>query len=118
MNYRIINRTRNIILVEEVQVADSFFSRLIGLMFKKGLNRQGALIFYAADSIHTFFMRFALDILFLDKYLRVKRIVRNLKPCRFVFCFRAFVTIELSSENNNLKDTQENDLIEIEEVIK
>lgn len=117
MIYRIINRTKNIILAEEAKLADSFILRLIGLMFKRALNRKEALIFYAADSIHTFFMRFALDILFLDKGMKVKRIVRGLKPFRFVFCFGAFATIELSSANDNLKDTQENDLIDIEEVL-
>ena len=115
--YKVINKTKNKILAEKAKIADSFISRLLGLVFRKDLRKESALIFYKASSIHTFFMRFTLDILFLDKNMEVKRLVRKLSPWRAVLCSGSFVTIEFSSKNNNLQATQEKDLIEIEKVV-
>lgn len=82
-------------------------------MFKKGLSKEGALIFYDASSIHTCFMRFCLDLLFLDEDKKVIRIVKGLKPWRAVFCRKSKITIEFSSKNENLKNTTDGDYIDI-----
>jgi len=118
MYYSVVNKTKGKTLAGRARVAGSFISRLTGLMLRKGLDKESGLVFYKASSIHTFFMRFTLDVMFLDKNMTVKRLVRGLCPWRAVFCPGSFVTIEFSSENSNLQDTQEKDFIEIEKVVE
>lgn len=71
------------VLAEEVEVADSFFSRLKGLMFRQGLLHQKALLLDPCPQIHTCFMRFSIDAVFFDRQGNVLYVVENMKPWRF-----------------------------------
>jgi uncharacterized protein len=62
------------------QIADSFWTRFMGLMGRDRLPDGEGLLIAPCDSIHMFFMKFALDVLFLDKDFRIVKIVKNLKP--------------------------------------
>jgi hypothetical protein len=77
-----------------VPVADTFTKRLIGLMLRPAPSPDRALIFYNTNSIHTCFMRFAIDIVFFDKNFKVLRIIPNTKPFRFTFTKDAYGVIE------------------------
>jgi len=66
-----------------VGLADGFLKGAIGLMFKKSIKQDSGLLIYWCNSIHTFFMRFAIDVIFLDRNNRVVRIISGLKPWRF-----------------------------------
>lgn len=116
MPYQIINKTKNKILADKACVADTFFKRLAGLMGKKQLPKDEALIFYKAGSIHTLFMRFAIDVVFLDRDFCVLRVVKNLTPWRVSFCMKSFVTIEFTSSSNIAAHIEKGDCIEIKEV--
>ncbi|MCF7872727.1 MAG: DUF192 domain-containing protein, partial [Candidatus Omnitrophica bacterium] len=94
MFYKIVNKTKDVEITSSAEVASGFFQRLFGLMFRNNIKDDQALIFYQAPSIHTFFMRFPIDIIFLDREMKVKRIVNSLSPWRVVFCKDAYVTIE------------------------
>lgn len=85
-------------------------------MGKKGLSKEEALIFYRAGSLHTFFMRFAIDVVFLDRNFSVVKLVKNLSPCRVSFCVRSFVSIEFASSNNNAANIEKGDCIEIKKI--
>ncbi len=100
-------------LVSSAKVASTFYSRLAGLMFRKSLAAEEALIFYQAPSIHTCFMRFPLDLIFLDQQMKVKRLVCSLPPWRTVFCKSANTTIELPAGKINQSNTCLCDKIEI-----
>ncbi len=80
----------------KAKAADNFLLRMLGLMFRKGMHEQEAIIFYKAPSIHTFFMRFAFDLVFLDKNGRVVRICPSIKPWKLIFCYQSAITIEFS----------------------
>ncbi|MEM7816517.1 MAG: DUF192 domain-containing protein [Candidatus Aenigmatarchaeota archaeon] len=95
MSYKILNKTKSIVIVKNAKIADTFFKRLLGFMFRKKIGEEEALIFYNASSIHMCFMFFLLDIVFLDKDMRVIKVYPNLKPWRFAFCFKASIVIEL-----------------------
>lgn len=112
--FSIINKSRDIIFIEKARIADTFLKRVKGLMFKK--DTEEALIFYRAPSIHTFFMRFNLDVIFLDRKMRVIRIIRNLKPARMVYTWRAWVTIEIKSGVVS-KEISEGDCLEIKNMV-
>jgi len=64
----------------EISVAKTFFCRFIGLMFMSQKSFCGGLLIPKCSSIHTFFMRFYIDVVFLDKTNKVLRTVKNLKP--------------------------------------
>ena len=111
---KILNLTRNTTLAENTVIADSFFSRLQGLLGKDGLTCGEGLILKPCDSIHTFFMRFVIDAAFVDKNNRVIRLYHSLKPWRMSGIFpRAAFCIELPARTLQFSFTQEGDQIEV-----
>lgn len=77
-----IVKNKNITLASQVKVADDFLGRLIGLMFKEKMEGFDALLIKGSKSIHTCFMRYSMDLLFLDKKNKIVKIVRQMKPWR------------------------------------
>jgi len=65
--YRVVNLTRGRELASEVRVASSFSARLIGLLKHKELPPGEGLVIRPCNSVHTFGMRFTIDVLFLDE---------------------------------------------------
>ncbi|MDR2191767.1 MAG: DUF192 domain-containing protein [Endomicrobium sp.] len=86
--------------------AERFLLRFLGFMFKKPSDY--ALLFENCKSVHTFFMRFNLDIVFLDKSGRVIKTKKNVKPWRIVLPVKNAVSIlEIPSflnDRQNLKN--------------
>lgn len=70
------------ILGVHAYVAEGFFPRLQGLMFRRDLLAGEGLLITRCNAIHTCFMRFPIDVAFLDRDGAVVRIVRNVKPWR------------------------------------
>ena len=64
----------------EVELADNFIGRLRGLMFRRRLDEGRGLLLTPCDGVHMLFMRFAIDVVYLDADLRIKKIVRSLTP--------------------------------------
>jgi uncharacterized protein len=95
MIYTITNKTQETQICPKARVAASFYSRLLGYMFKSSIAVDEALIFYNAPSIHMFFMRFPLDIVFLGEDNKVIKIYSHLAPWRLANCLFSRVTIEL-----------------------
>lgn len=69
--------------VEQLRVADSFFSRFIGLMGKSSFQAGEGLLLTRCKSVHTCFMRFPIDIVFLNDESVVIHAVHRLAPWRF-----------------------------------
>lgn len=63
----VINKTRNTSLGKEIELAKSFQKRFLGLMFKDNLKENQGLFFPQCKSVHTFGMKFPIDILVLTK---------------------------------------------------
>ncbi len=83
------------LIVENVMVADSFWPKLTGYMFRSSPHVPG-IMFEPCQSIQTTFMLFPLDLVFLDKNNYVVKVIRDLKPWRFtLFYFKARKTLEL-----------------------
>ncbi|MBI2822106.1 MAG: DUF192 domain-containing protein [Acidobacteria bacterium] len=76
------NRTRGATLAANVRLADTPRSRRIGLLKHERLEPGEGLWIYATQAIHTFGMRFPIDVAFLDRLLRVKRVYHRLAPYR------------------------------------
>lgn len=104
---------KSIPIAQKVALADNSISRMIGLMFKPGLEAGEGLLIRPCNSIHTFFMRFNIDVLFLDKEYRVLKVIRNLKPWRMTrMYFKAFQVLELQGGTLS-EDIHENDQLEV-----
>jgi uncharacterized protein len=91
-----INVTRGVNLAECGRVADSFSSRLVGLLRDPMLESGAGLWIVPCNSIHSIGMKFIFDAVFLDKNLRVVHLVREMKPWRISkIVFSAHSVLEL-----------------------
>lgn len=79
----VFNKTRNAAVVSRALKADTFGSRLFGLIPCKTLGPEEGLWLHPCAMIHTCFMSFPIDAVFLDAGLKVVKIVPSLKPWRF-----------------------------------
>ena len=93
---RCFNPRTQEVFADNLKLNDTFFSRLIGLMFKKSLPAKSGIILKPCTQIHTCFMRFNIDVIFLDENLRVLYVIENMKPWRVSPLFlKARYTVEL-----------------------
>lgn len=83
-------------LLAIAEVADTAQERMVGLLGRDGLPPGHGLILEPCRLIHTFMMRFAIDVVFVDRAHRVTRVARDVRPARFAWGgFRARTTLEL-----------------------
>lgn len=81
-----------------IRRADGFFARLKGLMFEPSIAPDAGLWITPCRTIHTFFMRFPIDAIFLDREMRVVKLCPDLRPNRIgAFCFGATSVLECES---------------------
>jgi uncharacterized membrane protein (UPF0127 family) len=80
-----------------VTIAGDSSSRRQGLLRLDGLSPDAALILAPCAAIHTFGMRFAIDVVFAGRDGRVLRISRSVFPRRIAVCLRAFAAVELAA---------------------
>ncbi len=84
---KIVDKTNGKIVAEEVKVADSFWTKFRGLMFRKNFKCGEAMVFDfkkpARYSIHMFFVRFPIDLVYLDGSSKVVEIREGIRPWRF-----------------------------------
>ena len=74
------NVTKNTILADECLAAESFASRFMGLMGRNSIASGGGLLIVPCNSIHMFFMKFPIDIVFLNKGSKVVYIIEGIRP--------------------------------------
>jgi uncharacterized protein len=107
----IINSTKNTILVSSLTVADHSLTRILGLMGQKDFHNKG-LIITKCNQVHTFFMSFSIDCLFLDKNQSVLVAISNLKPWRVSPKIKnAEMVVELPAGTILKSHTESGDLI-------
>lgn len=93
------NTTRNKVLVRDYTSVNSVLGKTLGLMFKSKTDK-GMLFNFNIENIHhihTFFMRFSIDILFLDSSKIVTKIYKNAKPWRIHIHGKGKHVLELPS---------------------
>jgi uncharacterized membrane protein (UPF0127 family) len=83
------------VLSVQIFPAFSFWRRLRGLLFRSPLQAGEGMWIQPCHSVHTLGMRYALDLIFLDKSQRVLRVVENLVPWRMANCSGAHSVIEM-----------------------
>ena len=92
------NRTRGAILASNVRLADTPAARRTGLLKHDRLEAGEGLWIYPTQAIHTFGMKFPIDVVFIDKQMRVRRVYQDLVPYRLTrFVWSARSVLELPS---------------------
>ena len=85
------------VVCERCAVADTPLPRMRGLLGRRELPADEGILLRPAPSIHTFFMRFPIDVVFLDAHLRVLRVAADVKPWRAAACRGARSVLELAA---------------------
>lgn len=116
MNHKILNLRTGQVIASRAVIAQDFKSRSVGLLNRASLDQDEALLIRPCNSIHMFFMKFSIDVVYLDKLYRVVKIVQNLPPWRLSSClFKAFMTLEIPSGSSTTKDIKVGDTLKIEQ---
>jgi uncharacterized protein len=89
------NTTRNSVLAESADVADTSAMRQKGLLGRSSLLVGQGLWIVPCEAVHTCGMRFPIDVLYLDRKKRVRKLRRAMAPWRFSLCFLAHSVLEL-----------------------
>ncbi len=114
MHMQIVNVTRGTIIAQRAQIAASSAQRMKGLLGRKGLSLDEALVLKPCSAIHTFFMQFAIDVLFLGKNMRIIKAIQNMPPNRLSpIAWASLMVVELPAGKINQTNTQVGDIIEI-----
>ncbi len=82
---------------ERCVIADAPLARMKGLLGKKELGRGEGILLRPAASVHTWFMRFPIDVVFLDRELQVMRVVPALAPWKAAGSRGAVAVLELAA---------------------
>ena len=78
----IVNLTKNVVVGTRISIADKAIARFVGLLGSQSLEPGCGLLIEPSSGIHTFGMRFPIDVVALDAHMRVLGTWENLGPCR------------------------------------
>ena len=113
--FSVRNADRGTVLATRAKLAASFVDRLFGLMGRKGVEDGGGILLTKSSSIHSFFMRFRFDAIFLDRDDRVVKVVPAMRQWWVAFGGRgARDTLELAAGVAAATNTQPGDQLVFE----
>jgi uncharacterized membrane protein (UPF0127 family) len=109
---QVTNPARATVLATCLEVADSGPKRNKGLLGRDGLVPGGGLWIVPCESVHTFFMRFPIDLVYLDRKNRIKKVRSAVGPWRLSACLSAHSVLELPAGTIRNSQTQPGDSLE------
>lgn len=107
------NLTRGTVLATELEVAGSGGTRRKGLLGRDGLAPGEGLWIVPCESVHTFFMRFPIDLVYLDRKHRVRKVRHAVGAWRLSACLTAHSILELPAGTVLASKTERGDSLEI-----
>jgi uncharacterized membrane protein (UPF0127 family) len=116
LKIRVRNQTRDTILADHAEVADSSEKRRTGLLKHERLELGDGLWIVPCESVHTFFMKFAIDLVYLDKNHRVRKVRHAVPPWRLSACLTAHSILELPAGTAEQTRTQSGDQLVIDKL--
>ena len=111
---RILNQTRGTILAEQAVTANTSRARRTGLLKHESLPDGSGLWIVPCEAVHTFGMKFAIDVLFLDKNKKVLKVRSHMARRRISFCLPAHSVLELPAGKAEATGTQAGDQLVFE----
>ena len=110
------NQTRGAVLGEAVDVADTSAKRRAGLLRHERLVPGEGLWIVPCESVHTFFMKFAIDLVYVDRKRKVRKVRSAVPPWRLSACLSAHSILELPAGTVEKTGTQPGDELLIEKL--
>ena len=107
------NVTRKTLLASRVEVAGTGAKRTKGLLGRKWMASGEALWIVPCEAVHTIGMKFSLDLVYLDREKRVRKVRRNVPPWRLSGCLTAHSVLELAGGTVDESMAQPGDTIEL-----
>jgi hypothetical protein len=114
LNLRVRNLTKNTVLADRAGIADTSATRQRGLLKHTGLAEGEGLWIVPCEGVHSFFMKFAIDVVFINKKRQVTKVRRNMVKNRIALSLRAHSTIELPVGMIDKSQTAAGDQLELE----
>ena len=113
---KIYNSTQNNLIADDATVAKSFLTRTLGLIPQKMISEAEGLIIKPCNSIHTFFMKFPIDVLFVGADDEIVALYENVEPWRILpIHFNSLYVAELKAGQISAKNIAKHDIIQIDE---
>src|SRR3984957_13861038 len=107
------NLTRNTILADRLELAGTSAQRNKGLLGRSGLDAGEGLWIVPCESVHTFFMRFPIDLIYLDRSHRILKVRPSVEPWRLSACLTAHSILELPAGVIVATQSQRGDQLEL-----
>jgi len=104
IHLQVSNLTRNTVLATYMEVADSGAKRNKGLLGRESLFPGEGLWIIPCEAVHTFWMRFPIDLVYLDSKKRIRKLRGEVRPWRLSACISAHSVLELPS--GTIRDTR------------
>jgi uncharacterized membrane protein (UPF0127 family) len=114
MTLKVQNRTRDLSLADRADIADTSAKRRTGLLKHAQLSAGEGLWIVPCEAVHTFWMKFPIDVLFLDKKRKILKIRSNMSRWKMAICLRAHSVLELPSGTCQSTGTVRGDQLELE----
>ena len=114
--HQLVNRTRGFVLATRVETAFDSRSRRRGLLGREGLPTDTLLAIAPSNAIHTFGMKFPIDVLFVARDGRVVKRVSSMPARRIAAALRAFAVLEFAAAHEGVARTMVGDIVALEEI--
>ena len=111
---RATNATRGTVLADRADIADTSAKRRTGLLKHSGLASGEGLWIVPCEGVHTFFMKFPIDVVFLNRKRKVLKVRTNMGRGRIALSLRAHSVLELPAGRLAETGTQAGDQLELE----
>ena len=106
---KVLNQTRNTVLGDSIEVADTSAKRNTGLLKHTSLKPGEGLWIVPCNSVHTFFMKFPIDLVYITKKRKVRKVRRAVPAWRLSACLLAHSILELPAGTIEQTGTQPGD---------
>ncbi|HEV2619344.1 MAG TPA: DUF192 domain-containing protein [Acidobacteriaceae bacterium] len=80
--FKVTNETRGTMVGDKIELAGTSMTRMVGLLGRRGLSTGGGLWIKPSSGVHTFGMSFSIDVVGLDRELKIVKLWRCLPPFR------------------------------------
>jgi uncharacterized membrane protein (UPF0127 family) len=115
LKFLVRNQTRNTVLADAADLADTSEKRRTGLLKHDHLDPGKGLWIVPCESVHSFFMKFAIDLVYMDRNKKVRKVRHGMVPWRMSACLSAHSILELPAGAVAASGTQAGDQLEMVE---
>jgi uncharacterized membrane protein (UPF0127 family) len=110
---RVVAAESGEVVCTHCEIEEGMFGRMRGLLGRRGLEPGGGMLLAPAPSVMTFFMRFSIDVVFLDREHRIVGVSHTLRPWRVAAARRAHAALELPAGTAAACGLQKGDVLDI-----